>query len=351
MIGKSVRTLAMALALVLVALSFINASWLTTPPGGYIKLIAHRGTMQQLRHAALADRDCTAARIEPPFQPYLENTAPGLQQAVRLGAQMIEIDIAPTSDGRIALFHDDALDCRTDGHGLVRDHTLGELKKLDAGYGYTADGGRTFPLRGQGAGMIPSLEDALMAVPDTALLYNLKGRTPDEAARLIAALRQAGRDPVKRGDGFSAPDAELPAIRAAFPGVWAYSAASIAACTKAYLWQGWLGLTPAACRNATLVVPLNRQWAFAGWPNRLMARMQAAGARVMVIGSYGAGDRPIGLDLPEQIGDIPSDFTGYVWVDDIWTIGPALRPAYNKRTPPQEQALARALDARRRLRE
>lgn len=340
-----------ALALLFVVLSFLNASWLAGSPRGYIKLIAHRGTMQQFSHAGLTDQDCTARRIEPPIHPYLEDTTPGLQQAARLGAQMIEIDIAATSDGHLALFHDAALDCRTDGHGAVRDHTLAELKKLDAGYGYSADGGKTFPLRGQGVGMIPALEDALAAVPDTALLYNLKGRTPDEASRLIAALRAAGRDPVKHGDGFSVPDKDLPAIRAAFPGVWAYSAASIRACTSAYLWQGWLTLTPAACKGGTIAIPINRQWAYAGWPDRLMARMAAVGARVIVTGPAGADGKPTGLDLPEQLGDVPSDFTGFLWVDDMWSVGPALRPAYNKRTPPQEAALQKALDARRRLRE
>lgn len=351
MIRKYWRLPAMALALALVALSFVNASWLADSPPGYLKLIALRGTKQQFSHAGLTDHDCTATRIEPPVHPYLEDTTPGLQQAVRLGAQMIEIDIAPTSDGGLALFHDYALDCRTDGHGAVRDHSLAELKVLDAGYGYTADGGKTFPFRGQGVGLIPSLEDALVAVPDTALLYNLKGRTPDEATRLIAALRKAGRDPVKHGDGFSAPDAELPAIRAAFPGAWIYSAASIKACTSAYLWQGWLGMTPSACKGGTIAVPLNRQWAFAGWPDRMMARMAAIGARVIVTGPYGSDHKPMGLDLPEQIGDVPSDYTGYVWVDDIWTVGPALRPAYDKRTPMQEDALQKALAARRAARD
>ena len=191
----------------------------------------------------------------------------------------------------------------------------------------------------------------MAAVPAVPLLYNLKGKTPNEAALLIAALKAAGRDPVKLGDGFSAPDNELGAIRAAFPGVWAYSEASIKACTTAYLKSGWFAVTPEACRGGTIAVPLNYQWAFAGWPNRLIARMQAVGARVIVTGPYGPGHAPLGLDLPEQIGQVPASFNGVVWVDDIWTIGPALHPAANHRNAREEAETAAGLEARRKARD
>ena len=44
-------------------------------------------------------------------------------------------------------------------------------------------------------------------------------------------------------------------------------------------------------------------------------------------------------------------FTGHVWVDDIWSVGPALRPAFNKRNPREQAELAKALDARRAARD
>ncbi len=58
---------------------------------------------------------------------------------------MVEIDVAPTKDGKMVLFHDWTVDCRTNGKGETRDLTLAELKALDIGYGYTADGGKTYP--------------------------------------------------------------------------------------------------------------------------------------------------------------------------------------------------------------
>jgi hypothetical protein len=32
-----------------------------------------------------------------------------------------------------------------------------------------------------------------------------------------------------------------------------------------------------------------------------------------------------GIEQPEQLGDVPRDFRGYLWVEDIWNVGPALQ--------------------------
>jgi glycerophosphoryl diester phosphodiesterase len=65
-------------------------------------------------------------------------------------------NVHPTTDGQFAVFHDWTLDCRTDGHGITREHSIADLKKLDIGYGYTTDGGRRYPFRGSGVGMMPT---------------------------------------------------------------------------------------------------------------------------------------------------------------------------------------------------
>ena len=57
------------------------------------------------------------------------------------------------------------------------------------------------------------------------------------------------------------------------------------------------------------------------------------------------------VDLPEQIGEIPASFTGYVWVEDIWSVGPAVRPGFNKRNPREEKETQEALEKRRKARE
>ncbi|MCC6927080.1 glycerophosphodiester phosphodiesterase family protein [Novosphingobium sp.] len=347
-----IKRVALVLAIAFLALSFVNASWLADSPRGYIKLIAHRGTYQLFSHDGLERDTCTATRIEAPSHDYLENTLAGMGQAVRNGAQMIELDIAPTRDGKLAVFHDWTLDCRTDGKGNVRDATMAELKALDAGYGYSADGGKTFPLRGKGVGLIPELSEVLAAFPDRPLLFNFKSQDPAEADLLFAALRAAGRDPVARGDGFYGGTEQGPIarIRQLLPRAWVFSKESAKACTKAYALQGWLALTPEACRGGTLIIPLNRQWLFAGWPNRLVKRMDAVGARIIIAGPQD-GPGGLGLDLPEQIRQIPAGFTGYVWVEDIRAVGPAVRPAFGKRNPREEKELQDALQKRRTARE
>src|SRR5947209_17006413 len=62
-----------------------------------------------------------------------ENTCASFERALELGADWIELDVHLTHDGELAVIHDETVDRTTDGHGLVKDHTLAELKNLDAG--------------------------------------------------------------------------------------------------------------------------------------------------------------------------------------------------------------------------
>lgn len=62
----------------------------------------------------------------------LENTMSAIRHAVSLGVDMIEIDVHMTKDGGLILMHDDDLCRTTNGTGLIREHTLEEILKLDA---------------------------------------------------------------------------------------------------------------------------------------------------------------------------------------------------------------------------
>lgn len=64
-----------------------------------------------------------------------ENTMASFERGLELGADWIELDVHLSRDGALIVIHDETLDRTTDGHGLVRDHTLAQLKKLDAGDG------------------------------------------------------------------------------------------------------------------------------------------------------------------------------------------------------------------------
>ena len=340
------RLIAFAIAVFLLIFTFVNASWLASRPLGGVRLIAHRGVSQLFDHEGVGRDTCTADRIEPPVHDYLENTVRSMQAARQMGADVVEIDIAPTKDGRIAIFHDWKVDCRTNGKGPIRDKTMAELKQLDPGYGYTADHGKTFPFRGRQVGMIPTLEEAVNALPSTPIIFNFKGKDPSEADQLAAALKAARRDVVARKDIFYGAPGPVERMRTIYPAAWAWSKESAKACTKDYVKFGWTSIVPESCRNGILIVPLNRQWAFWGGPNRTIQRMDKVGARVLIVGPYG-DDLPMGLTLPEQLGQIPSTFKGYVWVDDIWTVGPALRSNRDLRTLDQQDAAEAGLKRRR----
>ena len=62
-----------------------------------------------------------------------ENSMPAFGAAVALGAEEIEFDLWYTKDGEIVSLHDSTLDRVSDGHGLVYEHTLEELRALDFG--------------------------------------------------------------------------------------------------------------------------------------------------------------------------------------------------------------------------
>src|SRR5690349_12252759 len=145
---RRLRVILAVLALVAAGLYAGNSSAWWGDRGGEPLLLAHRGIAQTFPLAGVGNDTCTATRIDPPEHTYLENTLPSMRAAFDAGADLLEIDVQVSADDQLVVFHDSTLECRTDGAGLVRDHTLAQLRRLDLGYGYTADDGVTYPLRG-----------------------------------------------------------------------------------------------------------------------------------------------------------------------------------------------------------
>ena len=90
-----------------------------------------------------------------------ENTLSAFRLAADLGADAIELDSKLTSDGYVVIHHDLTLDRTTTGKGFLKDCTLEELRRLDAGshFGEAFIGER-----------IPSLRDVFIEVGDKLLL-------------------------------------------------------------------------------------------------------------------------------------------------------------------------------------
>lgn len=62
-----------------------------------------------------------------------ENTLPAFAEAVRVGADGIELDVHVSKDQQLIVMHDEDVARTTNGKGLIREMTLAELKELNAG--------------------------------------------------------------------------------------------------------------------------------------------------------------------------------------------------------------------------
>jgi glycerophosphoryl diester phosphodiesterase len=317
------KIVGLLVAAIAVTLSLINASWIAPSPSGRLLMVAHRGVAQHVQREGLGPRDCTAARIRKPDHAYIENTVPSIQRAYFLGADVVEVDVQQTKDGQMVAFSDAILECRTNGRGRIRDLPLADVKTLDAGHGYTADGGKTFPLRGR-VGAIPTVEEVLRAAPVQRLLFHFRTSDPGDADALAAAFQRAGL-PIHDKISFYGPRAVLDRMRRHAPRAWMFDPSEPGACAADYQKLGWTSFTPGSCRGATVTVPLDSQWTIWGWPNRFLARMASAGATTFVLGNLDDPNNPVGLERPEQLNEVPKSFRGYLLIEDIYNVGPSLQ--------------------------
>jgi glycerophosphoryl diester phosphodiesterase len=287
-------------------------------------LLAHRGIAQQFDTPNLTNDTCTATRMMPPTHGYLANTTASIQASFEAGADVVEFDVHPTTDGQFAVFHDWTLDCRTEGYGITHEHAMAELKKLDIGYRYTADGGKTFPFRGKGIGLMPSLDGVLQAFPGRSFLINIKSNDPSEGEKLAAALGHLA--PERRsllmaygGDRPIAVLARLP------PDVTTMSRGSLKACLISYIAYGWTGFVPQACSHTLVLVPINvAPWLW-GWPDRFLTRMKSASSPVFVLGPYYGGDFSTGIDTLPDIACLPDGYSGGVLTNEIEVVSRKLK--------------------------
>ncbi len=143
------------------------SSGLPAPP----QLIAHRG----------------GAGLAP------ENTLAAFLDAVeRWQADLIELDVRLTADGRCVVIHDARVDRTTDGTGDVASLPFAAIRELDAGYSFTPDGGATHPFRGR-AVRVPAFDEVLDAVPPhTPLIVEIK--TVEAQRPTLESIRRCGAE-------------------------------------------------------------------------------------------------------------------------------------------------------------
>ncbi|MBX2874032.1 MAG: glycerophosphodiester phosphodiesterase family protein [Saprospiraceae bacterium] len=89
-----------------------------------------------------------------------ENSLQAIQNCIKMGVDMVEIDVRETQDGELVLMHDVTIDRTTTGKGRVSDWTLDSLKTL------RLVDGLNVPTDHQ----IPTLEEALLLAKDKILI-------------------------------------------------------------------------------------------------------------------------------------------------------------------------------------
>ena len=96
----------LATVLIVSAIYVFNASWRIPAGEPELRPIAHRGIHQTFSVDGLQKDTCTAARIHPPTHDYIENTIRSMRAAFAAGADIVELDVHPTIDGKFAVLHD-----------------------------------------------------------------------------------------------------------------------------------------------------------------------------------------------------------------------------------------------------
>lgn len=90
------------------------------------------------------------------WRHYADNAVEGIESCIRMGVDIVEIDVSRTKDGHLILMHDKKVDRTTNGKGEVDGFTLAEIKELRLRNGL----GRT------SAFQVPTLEEAMLAAKD-----------------------------------------------------------------------------------------------------------------------------------------------------------------------------------------
>ena len=147
-----------------------------------------------MRHRPLLIAHRGASAVAP------ENTRAAILAASRVGADMVELDVQLTRDGRVVIFHDTRLERTTNGRGRLRTSRYVDLARLDAGSWFAPRFARE---------RILLLSRALRLTPRRVALNLELKRTPKRQALIGAVLRALRTARVTRRILLSSFDARL----------------------------------------------------------------------------------------------------------------------------------------------
>jgi glycerophosphoryl diester phosphodiesterase len=295
-----------------------NCQIIPVKKSGTPELLAHRGLAQNFDISKVQWNTNTAAIIFPPEYPYIENTISSMEIAFTYGADIVEFDIRVTKDKELAVFHDYQVDFRTEKKGNVSDYSLSELKTMDVGYGYTADNGQTFPLRGTGSGLLPSFDEVMQHFPDRKFLIHIRDDGEEIGYILLSKLKKLNKDQIENLSIYG-NDIAVNLIRKEYPEMKALSGKLIKKSVIEYELIGWTGYIPKSMRNAELHMPIEYAKYLWGWPYKFIKRMDDVNTRMVIVTKRGQWSG--GFDTKEDLKSIPLNYSGCIWTERIDRIG------------------------------
>lgn len=111
-----------------------------------------------------------------------ENSIQAIENSIRMGVDMVEIDIQRTADGQFVLMHDPTLDRMSTGKGRIADYTLDQIRQFRLRSGNAVKTRRA----------IPTLEEALLACRDRVLVNIDKGG--DYIREILPIIQRTGTE-------------------------------------------------------------------------------------------------------------------------------------------------------------
>lgn len=136
------------------------------------------------------------------------NTLYAFKRAVKLGSDMIELDVQSTLDKKLVVVHNATVDETTNGIGLISELPWRTVKTFDAAYWFKPGKGTThegkptgYTLRGARDGertvkgfkpddfRVPLLQEVFKAFPDVPINIEIKGTADDDKASFIRTGR------------------------------------------------------------------------------------------------------------------------------------------------------------------
>ena len=251
-----------------------------------------------------------------------------MAKAFELNADMIELDIHSTTDGKIVVFHDWTLECRTNGSGVVQEQTFDFLRSLDIGYGYTADKHATHPFRCEKSSpeypscmnknRMPTLKEIFQAFPVHKFVINMKSRSQLTLDTLVSELKSlsSSLNYNLRNLSFYCNDAAInDKIRKLLPEVDVpkLRIAEVNSCINAYFKSG--------------VFPVNCGKAYLGMSIEDFRNLTVQMAKQLINDVHGIGSKFIILRV-DSVGDakyLENFDVDLFWTDRIDIVGPLVK--------------------------